>query len=345
MAAFALAVLASPVQAAPAGAVDSGPCVAFDALGYRYIAFGRTGVAESGIYLATNRSGTWRVSRHPVARGQRCAAILIDATRHVHLLAVDIFDTSTVDFAHLWYATDRSGSWRSSKAHDGEIPFASLAIDRTGRANIAVQDEDGVFLLERSVSGGWIIRADASGRVAHIRTSPGGELSVVIADAVRRRLVLWSDGSGAWRPRVVPRLDFTLDFDLAVDRFGHRSLILSDQSSGRVRIYRDLGSIWSLVGGTTAYPGRFLFDADVEPSGVPHVLLRYWRSSTSSGFVDMNRHDGVWHTQLIGYGSFWADMAIDTRGRVAGAFDRDGVVWSYWNDWKGAPHRFAISSL
>jgi len=70
-----LATVALPVRAAPVGAVDGAPCIAFDALGYRYIAFGRTGITESGIYLATNRSGAWRVSPHPVTSGKRCAEI------------------------------------------------------------------------------------------------------------------------------------------------------------------------------------------------------------------------------------------------------------------------------
>ena len=41
--ALALSLTAPAAHGAPVGAVDGGACIAFDAHGYRYIAFGRTG--------------------------------------------------------------------------------------------------------------------------------------------------------------------------------------------------------------------------------------------------------------------------------------------------------------
>ena len=125
LALLAIATVAIPARAAPAGAVDGGPCITFDAHGYRYIAFGRTGIAEPGIYLATNRSGSWRLAPHPVAQGERCASILVDGAGHIHLLAVRAHPPSDpVTFSDLLYATNRSGAWRSSLVRVGEIGMA-----------------------------------------------------------------------------------------------------------------------------------------------------------------------------------------------------------------------------
>src|SRR4051812_3022606 len=144
--ALALSIAAPQANAAPAGAIDRAPCIAFDAHGFRYVAFARSGVAEPGIFLATNRSGTWRLSPHPVTPGDRCAAITVDAASHIHLLATRPLPADPNGNYDLYYATNKSGAWRASKVHYGEVGTASLALDRTDRANIAISDEDGVFV-------------------------------------------------------------------------------------------------------------------------------------------------------------------------------------------------------
>jgi hypothetical protein len=343
-----LAVLATvaPAQAAPAGAIDGGPCIAFDALGYRYIAFGRTGVPEPGIYLASSRSGTWRLSQHPIAKGERCAAMVIDAARYVHLLAVRALPDDPNGLGELRYSTNRSGTWRTSVVRYGEVGTTSLAIDRKGRATIATQDQDGAILLSRSATGGWVVRYDATGYISHLRVDPTGALWVVVADVGRQKVVRLTDRSGTWSAsRIALSYRALLEFDLAIDGSGRRFLAVYDTGTGGVNIYRDLGSSWPRVDRTQAQPGRILTEVEIEPVGAIHLMLEYRRSATSWGVVDQNRHGG-WHTQLVGYTSgFRADIEVDDRGRVGGTFDRDGVVWSYWNPWTKPIHRFAVSDL
>jgi hypothetical protein len=347
-AALALSLTATPAHGAPPGAIDGGACIAFDAHGYRYIAFGRTGVAEPGIYLATNRSGTWRLSPHPIAVGARCAAMTVDAARHVHLLAVNPLTEDPVSPVELWYVTDRSGSWRASRLYGGEIGFASVEIDRTGLANVALRDQEVAFLYERSTSGGWVRRRDfAYAHISHLRKDPSGSLWVVVDYFDRPRVVRLTDRPGSWTAATVRiPLPAGANVDIAIDASGQRSIAVHDGTTGDVRIYRDLAGSWSRIGHTSAPAGRFMAEADNEPAGAMHLMFWWRRSATSVGIVDMNRHDGVWHTQLIGYASsFRADLAIDGRGRVGAVFERDGVVWSYWNNWSGTPHRFRVSDL
>jgi hypothetical protein len=345
-AALALAILASPAQAAPLGAVDTGPCVAFDALGYRYIAFGRTGVAEPGVYLATNRSGSWRITKHPISPGNRCVDMLVDTHRYIHLLAYESSPDEPFVLTPLWYVTDRSGTWRHARVYNNEVDFASLAIDRSGRPNVGLIDQEGYWLYQRSANGRWAARLAGDGSISHIRRDSAGRLWAVNQDLDRRRMTRLTDASGTWQVRrVATPYAGRRDIDLVVDQAGRRFLFAYDPANGRVGIYRGVDNGWVSTGQTRAYPDRILRSAELEPAGAPHLMLFFGRTRGEWGIIDMNRHDGVWHTQLIGYGSFEADMAIDARGRVAAAFDRDGVVWSYWNDWKGAPHRFAVSSL
>lgn len=345
-AAFALAMLAAPAEAAPVGAVDAGPCVAFDALGYRYIAFGRSGVAEPGIYLATNRSGSWRLTAHPVSPGNRCADILVDAKRHVHLLAYASSPDEPFVVTPLWYVTNRSGTWRRSLVYRSEVDFASLAFDRSGRPSVGLIDQDGYFVFERSATGGWARRLAGDGSISHIRADQTGILWALNQDLDRRRMMRLTDASGAWQTRrVTMPYSGRRYIDLAVDGVGRRFLAAYDADSGSVGIYRDQGTRWLWTGHVKAYPDRILLSLELEPGGAPHLMLLVGRTRDEWGIVDMNKHDGVWHTQLIGYGSPYADLAIDGRGRVAAAFDRDGVVWSYWNDWSGTPHRFKVSDL
>jgi hypothetical protein len=344
--AVALVLMIGPASAhaAPAGAIDRDACIASDALGYRYVALGRTGVSEPGVYLSTNRTGTWRVGAHPVVPGERCVAIVIDGARHVHLLVVRPIPEDLNDNENLYYSTNQSGSWRSSLVRYGEIGVASLAIDRTGRANIVTTDEDGVLLFERSTSGGWITRYSATGWPSHLRTDPAGNLWVVIADASNQRVVRLTDRNGVWVATRIPISWRVPEFDLAIDESGRRYLATHDPATGAVRIYRDRGSTWPLVDRTTALAGRRLMEMDIEPSGAIHLLFQ--RFEPRRAVVDLNRHGGSWHTQLVGYSSgFWSDIEVDGRGRVSAVFDRDGVVWSYWNPWTKPPNRFAISSL
>ena len=347
-AAFALALIASPAQAAPVGAVDTGPCVAFDALGYRYIAFGRSGIAEPGIYLATNRSGAWRLSAHPITPGQRCAGMLVDADRHVHLLAVDrgTFDPD-LGSAHLRYVTNRSGNWRASQVYIGEIGFATLGLGRTGRPSVAVYDQNGYFVFERTGAGSWAMRIVGDGLISHMWPDRSGALWLLAVGLDRHRpLFRITDRSGAWDiSRVTQPYSGIRDIEFAIDRSGNRFLYAYDEATGKVGVFRADGTSWTFVGRTRTQPGRLLREAVIEPGGAPHLMLLVDRTRTEWGIVDMNKHDGVWHTQLIGYGSPYADLAIDGRGRVAATFDRDGVVWSYWNDWKGPVHRFRVSDL
>ena len=331
-------------QAAPAGAIDRDACIASDALGFRYIAFGRTDVPEPGIYLATNRSGAWRVGAHPVVPGERCVAISIDRERHLHMLVVRPLPDDPNDNENLYYSTNRSGSWRSSLVRYGEIGLASLAIDRTGRANVVTTDKDGVALFERSTSGGWITRYAAGGSPSHLRTDPAGNLWVVIFDVSNQRAVRLTDRSGVWVAGRIPISWRTPEFDLAIDASGRRYLSTHDPETGAVRIYRDRGATWPLVDRTTAPAGRRLMEMDIEPSGAIHLLFQ--RFEPRRAVVDLNRHGGSWRSQLVGYSSgFWSDIEVDSRGRVSAAFDRDGVIWGYWNPWTKPPNRLSISSL
>jgi len=343
---FSLAVLGPTAQAAPVGKVDGGPCIAFDAHGYRYIAFGRTGVAEPGVYLATNRTGTWRLSLHPVTSGDRCAAIMVDASGHIHMLATrPIADDPNGNY-DLYYATNRSGAWRASKVHYGEVGVASLAIDRTGRANIAISDEDGVFVFRRAANGGWLVAYDTSGVPSHLRVDPGGTLWLVVRDASHRRFVRLMNRAGDWTVSRIPlRYSNGVDIDLAIDGLGRRSLARYDGTTGYVNIYRDLGASWPRVDRTQAHAGRLLSEAIAEPDGSLHMLFGFFRPPDTSGVVDQNHHGGRWQTQLVGYSTDRSDIDVDRRGRVGAVFDRDGVIWSYWNDWTGTPHRFRVSEL
>jgi hypothetical protein len=343
-----LAAVALPAHAAPVGSVDGGPCITFDNHGYRYIAFGRTGVTEPGVYLATNRSGSWRISPHPVAVGERCASILVDAVGHIHLLAVRAEPPSDpVTFSELRYATNKSGAWRSSLVRIGEIGMASVAIDRLGRASVATSDEDGMFLFQRSPSGGWTIRYDTTGPFSHLRTDRTGAVFMLISDAARDHIVRTANRSGIWRTSTTPLpFPYAEVLDLAIDSVGRRFAASYDAASGTVTVYRDDGTSWPRIDRTRAHPDRDLLDVEAEPSGDLHVMLGFERGGGALGIVDQNHHGGAWQTQLIGFVTdLYADLAVDRSGRVGAAFTRDGVVWSYWNDWKGAPHRFAISSL
>ena len=96
----------------------------------------------------------------------------------------------------LYYATNSSGAWRASKVHFGEVGTASLAIDRTGRVNIAITDEDGVFVIRRAASGGWPYRYATTGLVSHLGTDPGGGLWLFVADASHRRTVRLANSIG-----------------------------------------------------------------------------------------------------------------------------------------------------
>jgi hypothetical protein len=345
--ALALTVSAAPVRAAPAGAVDGGPCITFDAHGYRYIAFARSGVAEPGIYLATNRSGTWRLSPHPVTSGDRCAAITVDTSNHVHLLATRPLPADPNGNYDLYYATNKSGAWRASKVHYGEVGVASLAIDRTGRANIAITDEDGVFMFRRAADGGWLNPYATGGVASHLRVDPAGTLWLVVRDVSHRRFVRLMNRSGAWTVTRIPLPSSNaISFDLAIDGLGRRSIASYDGNTGYASIYRDAGSSWPRVDRTQAHPGRMLDEAVSEPGGSLHLMFGFFRPPDASGVVDQNRHAGRWQTQLVGYVSgYRADMDVDRRGRVGATFERDGVIWSYWNDWSGPPHRFRVSDL
>jgi hypothetical protein len=346
-AALALSLTATPAHGAPQGAVDSAPCITFDTHGYRYIAFARAGVAEPGIYLATNRSGRWRLSPHPVTPGDRCPAITVDAAGHVHLLATRPLPADPNGNYDLYYATNKSGSWRASKVHYGEVGVASLAIDRTGRANIAISDEDGVFVYRRAASGGWLNPYATGGVPSHLRVDPAGTLWLIVRDVSHLRFLRLMNRSGDWMVSQIPlRYSKTVTVDLGIDAAGRRFLVAHNGTTGDLSIYRDLGGSWPRVGRTQTKPGRFLLEATSEPSGAIHLLLLYARSPTATGVVDQNRHGGSWQTQLVGYTSgSAADIDVDRRGRVGGAFVRDGVIWSYWNNWIGTPHRFRVSDL
>ena len=345
--AFALSIAAAPVSAAPPGAIDTGACIAFDTHGYRYIAFGRTGVAEPGIYLATNRSGTWRLSPHPVTPGERCASIMVDALGRVHLLAVRPIVDDPNGLTYLYYATDKSGAWRASRVHYGEIGTASLAIDRTGRANIAISDEDGVFVFRRAANGGWTTAYSTTGRLSHLRVDPSGGLWLVVLDVSHLRVVRLMNQSGSWTVSRIPiHFSRAINVELAIDRLSRRFFVVHDGITGTVNIYRDSSSGLQRVDRTRVDPGRLMLEATSEPSGAIHLMLGYARSPTGLGIVDQNRHTGSWRTQLVGYVSgFRADIDVDRRGRVGATFERDGVVWSYWNNWIGPPHRFRVSDL
>lgn len=338
-------VVAPPVLAAPPGAVDTNPCIASDALGYRYIAFGRTGAAEPGIYVATNRTGTWRLGAHPVAAGERCAAMTIDGGRHIHLLGLRAIPNDPNNLRELRYSTNQTGVWRSSIVRVGQGDIASLALDRTGRPNIATRDEDGALLYERTATGGWAIRYSVTGRTSHIRADPGGDLWVMMSDAKIDRFVRLTDRSGVWVATRIPvPFNQQHELDLAIDASGRRYLAVHDSTTGNVAIYRDRGSSWPRTDRTREPAGRRLVEMEIEPAGAIHLL--FWRDLPTRASVDLNRHGGSWHTQLVGYTSgFWPDIEIDRSGHVSAAFDRDGSIWSYWNPWTKPPSRFAISGL
>jgi len=313
--------------------------------GHRYIAFGRAGVAEPGIYLATNRSGAWRIGAHPVAHGERCAAIVIDGGRHVHLLVVRAIRGHPSEHSELRYSTNRTGSWRASIVRVGEIGLASLALDRAGHPNVAGTDVDGAFLHERTASGAWASRYDVTGSTSHLRADPDGNLWVVMSDVGNLRFVRLTDRSGAWAASRVPvPFDQQAELDLAIGASGRRYVAMYDGATGRVTIRRDLGATWPVVDRANQPVKRHLLEMDIEPSGAIHLL--FLRVEPNRAVVDLNRHGGAWTTAFIGYTTaFWSDLELDHRGRLSATVDRAGVVWSYWNPWTKPPNRFAISNL
>jgi len=133
---------AEPVPATQAG--DDKPAAAIDRTGRLVVAFRRTGGPAPGIYVTTRTAnGTWtplqlvakKVGTSPVA-----LAVTAGRAPRIHL----VFLRSRGRSAGIWYATDRTGRWKSTKVPrttraDARVVLGmpALAADGLGRIHLA----------------------------------------------------------------------------------------------------------------------------------------------------------------------------------------------------------------
>ena len=143
------------VRTIASGAVES-PALAVDAWSKRYVAFVRTGGSAAGLYLATDRSGTWTTTRISSQTGLGSVRIALDLARHVHVAYTrEAGPTSIVR-----HATNASGRWViSTVSGPGGGWSPELALDSAGRPRVAYAAaplyDSSTAMLARWTRIGW----------------------------------------------------------------------------------------------------------------------------------------------------------------------------------------------
>jgi hypothetical protein len=130
-----------PVRVSPL-ALDGdpdGPAIASHA-GKLYIA---VAAQDEGIFLFTNRTGTWR--RQRVSSGiDTQPSIAVDRDGHVHIAfaRLDGSDCGDICQDDLVYASDRSGAWTERRIAGGANYLPSIGLDHAGLPWIAYLHRD-----------------------------------------------------------------------------------------------------------------------------------------------------------------------------------------------------------
>ncbi len=121
------------VRTIASGAVGS-PALAIDQWSKRYVAFVRTAGSAPGLYLATDRSGTWTTTRISSQTGIGSVRIALDLARHVHVAYTREAGATSI----VRHATNASGRWVvSTVSGPGGGRSPELAIDSAGRPRVA----------------------------------------------------------------------------------------------------------------------------------------------------------------------------------------------------------------
>jgi hypothetical protein len=142
---------------------DAAPSLAVDAAGHRYIAFSRFDLTAKparsiGIWLATDRSGSWRTSR--LTTGTDYApSVAVDGAGNVHLAYERVRSSGST----IHYGTNKSGSWVDTTLAKSGAPLSPAIALVGGSPNVAYLRTQtaggadcGVYLWRKSSGSEWI---------------------------------------------------------------------------------------------------------------------------------------------------------------------------------------------
>lgn len=110
------------------------PSLRIDQWGKRHVVFVRRSGTGSGLYYATDRSGTWETTRLTTAADVAAPRLLLDLAGSAHV----VYARSDATAPRVLYATNVSNAWQTSTvsgATGGSNP--EIALDATGRPVVA----------------------------------------------------------------------------------------------------------------------------------------------------------------------------------------------------------------
>jgi len=134
------------------------PSLALDGIGKAHIAFARP---FSGIYYATNRSGSWTKTQVTASGDDSSPSAVIGPYDSSPSLALDGNGKAHIAFQRegtnpgIYYATNRSGSWTKTQMTNDYDGSPSLALDGTGKAHIAFWRSGSGIYYATNASGSW----------------------------------------------------------------------------------------------------------------------------------------------------------------------------------------------
>ena len=151
---------------------DWNPAMAFDQRGFAHVVFTRgssggmsgqdqvtapagsaPSVPGTGLYYATNASGTWVVTRLTTGASDGPATIALDADGAAHV----VVPRKAGSASGLHYLTNAGGTWTSYQLTDRvEDTWPSIGIDAAGGIHVAYSRRPlGLYYLHHPAAGGW----------------------------------------------------------------------------------------------------------------------------------------------------------------------------------------------
>jgi hypothetical protein len=304
-------------------APGSAPAYVVDAAGHNHIAY-----AGGGIHYLTDETGTWVdvivSSASGVLAGTREVDIDVDDEGKVYI----VFGQSQYsDQPGAYYATNRSGSWGSSRLSAVATHGVAIAVDRYGEAHVVVgsggngvdyfTNRKGYFKRQRLTDGdSWYpnIALDANRRIHVVyevqEDTPGIHYITNAAGHWRlERISTGTRGSDA-KPSI------------ALGRAGsvHVAYARSGPDQG-LKYVTNAGGSWVTSTASTlaaSEPSLTL------PGGVPQIAYGGQQLTSS---VHLARLSGTtWSSDRISESGWWPALAIAPGGEQRIAFDGGGVI-------------------
>ncbi|MEO5964332.1 MAG: hypothetical protein ABIR11_02610, partial [Candidatus Limnocylindrales bacterium] len=191
-----------------------------------------TFVTDEISWYATNASGTWVKRRLDHAMGNN-AQVAVDSLGRVHLIFNQCTNdgTGTCDEAGIWYQTNASGSWVTTRISTDQQDYGEdLLVDAAGKVHLVFVREFnsqaqpdlplGTYYMTNATGVWRTVRVAGSGRMASIERTKGGIVEIVYTRVDEGRgIYRATNATGAW-VRTTLVSEYALYPSVGMDSYG-----------------------------------------------------------------------------------------------------------------------------